>query len=342
MIEYFLVFFISILFLSFLNFLLKKYNFSIDKISDQEQHKSLLQFNDNIPLSGSFYFLPILVIFNYFYNLNFIYICLCFFIIGILSDLKVTYSPKLRLLLQCFSLLIFLYYNKDFKIDIRIDYLNSLIESEIFRIIFISFFFLVLVNGYNFIDGVNSLCPLNFLIVLCFFLLVAKDINYSQVEKLVSFLMIFLITFVIFNFYGKNFLGDGAVYGISCFVGIIAIYLSSKSDTISPYFIANLLWYPAFENLFSILRRIISKKKNYLADNLHLHQLLFVYLNKKKLINKKYLLSSLSGVIINTYLLFFFIIGYQDYSDTKLQIYLILMNTLFYLIAYFKLKKLND
>ncbi len=141
MIEYFLVFFISFLFLSFLNILLKKYNFSIDKTSSHEQHKLLLQFNDNIPLSGSFYFLPIIFIFNYFYNLNFIYICLCFFIIGILSDLKVTHSPKLRLLLQCFSLLIFLYYNKDFKIDIRIDYLNSLLEIEIFRMLLVSFFF---------------------------------------------------------------------------------------------------------------------------------------------------------------------------------------------------------
>ena len=53
--------------------------------------------------------------------------------------------------------------------------------------LFISFFFLVLINGYNFIDGVNSLCPLNFLIVFCFFLLVAKDINYLQVEKLILF-----------------------------------------------------------------------------------------------------------------------------------------------------------
>ena len=44
------------------------------------------------------------------------------------------------------------------------------------------------------------LCPLNFLIILCFFLLGAKDINYSQVEKLVSILIICLITFIIFNF----------------------------------------------------------------------------------------------------------------------------------------------
>ena len=56
-------------------------------------------------------------------------------------------------------------------------------------------------------------------------------------------------------------LGDGGVYGLACLIGIIAVYLSNKSDAVSPYFIANLFWYPAFENLFSIIRRIISNKK---------------------------------------------------------------------------------
>ena len=67
MIEYSLLFFISLLFLTFLNMLLKKYNFSIDKTSGHEKHKLLLQFNDNIPLSGSFYFSEEKIIVNYFF-----------------------------------------------------------------------------------------------------------------------------------------------------------------------------------------------------------------------------------------------------------------------------------
>ena len=42
----------------------------------------------------------------------------------------------------------------------------------------------------------------------------------------------------------EKILGDGGVYGISCLIGIIAVYLSSKSDTISPYFIANYFGIP--------------------------------------------------------------------------------------------------
>ena len=67
--------------------------------------------------------------------------------------------------------------------------------------------------------------------------------------------------FVLFNFLEKNFLGDGGVYGLSFFIGFIIIQLSFFDEKISPYFLANLLWYPAFENLFSIIRRSLDKKK---------------------------------------------------------------------------------
>ena len=51
---------------------------------------------------------------------------------------------------------------------------------------------------------------------------------------------------------------------------------------ISPYYIANLFWYPAFENLFSVLRRTSKNINNYLPDNDHLHHLILKNLNKDK------------------------------------------------------------
>jgi UDP-N-acetylmuramyl pentapeptide phosphotransferase/UDP-N-acetylglucosamine-1-phosphate transferase len=342
MIIYFLIFIISFLWLLFLNTLFKKYNFCLDKVSKNEKHKSLLQLDYKVPISGTFYLLPIIIFLNYLYNLNLIFICFCLFVIGIFSDLKISNSPKLRLTLQFISVLFFLYFKEDLNIDVRVSYFNFLLENEIYRTIIISFFFLVLINGYNFIDGVNSLCSLNFIIILFFFFLIAKNHNFVEFEKLFLFLILTLSIFVGFNFFGKNFLGDGGVYGFSCFLGITAIYLSNKTDQVSPYFIANLFWYSAFENLFSIIRRLLYQKKNYLADNLHLHHLIFIYLSKKKIFKKKYLLSSFTGIIINIYLLSFYIIGFLDYSDTKLQIYLILINSFLYIFSYFNLKKLND
>ena len=136
-------------------------------------------------------------------------------------------------------------------------------NNEIFRILITSFFIVVLINGFNFIDGVNNLCSLNFLIILIFLYLLAVDLSILNYDNLLNIIISSLFIFIFFNFFGKNFLGDGGVYGISFFLSIIIINISLHSEQISPYFIANLIWYPALDNLFSIFRRTIYKKKNY-------------------------------------------------------------------------------
>ena len=333
---------ISLIYLLILNYLLKKKKFLIDKVSIKEKHKKLLSLDSNVPLSGSFYFFPF--IFFLFYQTSNLFLITCglFFCLGLLSDLKITDSPKTRLLVQFLLLLFFIYFTKDIEIDIRIEILNKLTNHEFFRVFIISFFFLVLINGFNFIDGANNLCSLNFLIILIFIFFLSKDIDNSYIEKVSFFLILLMAVFVLFNFFGKNFLGDGGVYGFSFLIGLIIIQLSSFDDKISPYFLANLLWYPAFENLFSIIRRTITKRKNFIADNYHIHHLIFKYFYSKNFFKKKYLLSSFVGITINCYLTMFYIIGFFDYSDTKRQILLIFINIIIYLTLYFKLKKIDD
>ncbi len=315
-----------------------KYSFCLDKITSEEKHKNLLKLNTKVPLTGSFYFLPIIFVLNYEAHILIFVFSMLFFVIGLLSDLKIATSPKLRLILQSFILLFFVYINKELQIDTRISFFNYLMKFELFRILIISFFLLVLINGFNFIDGVNNLTSLNMFLIILFLYFLSREFS-SEFQYLSNTLLPLLFIFILLNFFGKNFLGDGGVYGLGFFIGIIAIQVTLLNDQISPYFIANLLWYPAFENLFSILRRIFSNKKNYIADNLHLHQLLYKYLNRKKLFREKYLTSSLTGILINVYLLVFYIIGFLDYSDTKLQIVLILSNSLIYLLTHNFLKK---
>ncbi len=333
------IIFLSIIYLLLLNTLQKKNNFCLDKVSNSEKHKILLELDGKTPLSGSFFFLPIVILLSYQINFIFSITCFLFFLIGLLSDLKITNSPKIRLLIQFIVVIIFLLLIKSLQIDTRIEFLNNLMNNEIFRILITSFFIVVLINGFNFIDGVNNLCSLNFLIISIFLYSLAIDQSIINFDGSLNILIVSLLIFVVFNFFGKNFLGDGGVYGISFFLSVIIINISLLSDQISPYYVANLLWYPAFENLFSIFRRTIYKKKNYRADNDHLHQILFKYLKSKNFIKKKYLLSSFTGIIINVYLSLFYIIGFIDYSDTKLQLILIFSNTFIYLGIYQILKR---
>ena len=155
----------------------------------------------------------------------------------------------------------------------------------------------------------------------------------------ISIIIISLSIFVIFNFFGKNFLGDGAAYGISFLLGYILLKITLINYEVSPYFIANLHWYPAFENLFSIVRRNFSKKNNYLPDNDHLHHLIFKIFKRKKIFKKDFLLSSFIGLLINFILSMNYLIGYHYYNQTAIQVMLIFSGIILYLIFYCILKK---
>ena len=334
-----LFFLIPFIYLTILNYFQKKYKFCLDQIVKKEEHKILASANNSVPLSGAFFFIPLIVLLNIKTEIITLIFCLIFFGIGFLSDLKILSSPKIRLCLQTVTILIFLFLNKNLILDLRINFFNSLMLYETTRILLISFFFLVLINGYNFIDGVNCLSSLNFLLVLFFYYLLFIQIENKLFHEEIALLLSFFLIFVIFNFFGKNFLGDSGVYGLSFLVGVMLIELSLFQKNISPYFIANLLWYPAFENLFSNIRRIINKEKNYLADNNHLHQLIFKYLLSKNLSLKKSILSSLTGILINSYLLISYTIGYIFYQKTNIQIYLILIGIISYISIYSVLLK---
>mgnify|MGYP006139342675 FL=1 len=332
-----LLFFIIVL--SLLNFYQIKFKFCLDHATSEEKHKKLLSLNNQTPLSGTIYFFIITSILFYKDESYLLIPCIFFFGIGFFADLKILKSPKLRLLLQFLILLIFFSVFQEITIDLRIDLFNKLMKKNILNILIVSFFFLVLVNGFNFIDGVNNLSSLNFLIILTFIYLLCESINIYYLRNSILIFMLATVIFVIFNFFGKNFLGDGAIYGLSFFIGYILIRISSFDDSISPYFIANLLWYPAFENLFTILRRSFNRGKNYLPDNKHLHQMVFKFIIKKKIFKQKFLCSSIAGISINIFLTILYIIGYFFKEQTDVQIYLIITGVLVYLFLYNSLRK---
>ncbi len=330
---------ILIFYLFAINYFFKKFNIGLDVETDEEKHKSLLRSNNLTPLSGTLYFLPVVIILFYHLNYFLIICCSLLFILGFCSDLKIITSYKKRLIIQFFLISTLFLLNEEILINTRMDFIDHLMNFNLIRILLCTFFFMVLINGYNLIDGTNCLSSLNFLVVTIFIILIINNLNIEYVNKELSTLMIALLIFLIFNFFGKNFLGDGAVYGLSFLLGYILLEISLKNYSISPYFIANLLWYPAFENLFSILRRSLSKKNNYLADNDHLHHLIFKFYKKKEIIKKDILISSLIGIFINFILLINYFVGYTYYNHSWIQIILILGGIILYLLSYYSLQK---
>ena len=177
---------------------------------------------------------------------------------------------------------------QDLKVnDIRIDQLNLLLSNNYFSLIFTVFCFAVLINGCNFIDGLNGLL-IGYTILVILSLLFQSGINsYVLIDNDFIYLFLYsLIILFILNLFGLTFLGDNGSYVLSTILGIFLIDFFANNQSISPYYIAALLWYPAFENLYSLVRRIKFNQNVSSADNTHLHHYIFKYFVEEKFLNK--------------------------------------------------------
>ena len=94
-----------------------------------------------------------------------------------------------------------------------------------------------------------------------------------------------------------------------------------------------MLWYPCFENLFSIIRKNKFKNSPINPDNKHLHQLLYFYL-KKNFSLRNLFANNLGSIIINSFNLIIFIIASNNYSSTIFQLFLIIFCIASYLLFY--------
>jgi UDP-N-acetylmuramyl pentapeptide phosphotransferase/UDP-N-acetylglucosamine-1-phosphate transferase len=116
------------------------------------------------------------------------------------------------------------------------------------------------------------------------------------------------------------------------------IDISINLKSISPYYITNLLWYPAYETLFSIIRKLKNKKSALKPDNLHLHQLIYQQIKKKINLNTK-IINTFTGFFINIFNLVIFFLATQNYSNSKFQIALLLFSVTMYNFIYIVLKE---
>ena len=106
------------------------------------------------------------------------------------------------------------------------------------------------------------------------------EYNFSLDYESLILISISLIVLAIFNYKNYLFLGDNGSYLLGFFYSITLIDFYDINQSISPFFIILLLWYPSFEILFSILRKFILGRSPLKPDNLHLHHLLFNFFKK--------------------------------------------------------------
>ena len=321
----------------FVLFLSQKKKFFLD-IKDK-QHKKFATKIKNHSIGG----VLLLIFFIYFHffiaklqNIHILFFGLIF-LVGFFSDLKLLDDPKKRFLIQVILLFTFIYL-VDLKIPLtKITFIDHYLKNIYFNKFFTIFCLMIFINGSNFIDGLNTLLiGHNFLI--CLFLVLFFEPILPNI-LIIKCLLLALLVILIFNFFGTIILGDSGSYLLSFFMGIYLINFSNSTNSISPFFIILLLWYPCFELLFSMIRRLFFKQKMYEPDTNHLHQILFKFFTKKiKNQNNNHLIVSM---LINgyTFLILFVTINMDTYLKVSHILLTILMNLTIYILCYFLFKK---
>ncbi len=337
MIDLIILFFLGIVLFNIFNVYCLRRKLLIDGLIKSE-HKSYVNKID-VPITGG-----ILIIFTIIFLLKDISIVNKFFFIiifslGLLSDINKISSPKVRLFFQSFIVIIYIYFNDTYISTLRIDYIDQyLLNQFIFKIIFSTFCILILINGSNFIDGVNTLNSGYYLIIFLNILFISNHYEIEAEIYNLKILVTILLIFILHNFFNKSFLGDGGSYLISFYAAIFFIHFSNQNNLVSPYYIAVMLWYPAFENFFSLTRRLFfEKKKIKNADNLHLHHLLYIFIRKKIIDNK--IANTLTGLSINFYNLIIIIIANNFLYETIPLLLILILSMIFYISVYFLLKR---
>ena len=324
-----------ILLLTFLStFFFLKFKFLLSNTGDQHQNFITKL---SVPLVGGLLiFLSFIFIFKE--NLTF---SLCFFLIstlllGLFSDVKLISSAQTKLIFQFIITLVFFFISDLRLSETSIEIIDKLNNFYLFNYLFVSFCLIILINGSNFIDGLNGLC-LGYYLLITYFIFknsFNSAIFSNDINLIIFILSLSVILF--YNFLSKVFIGDNGSYILASLFGIGLIEIYNENNMISSFYIVLLLWYPCFELLFSMLRKYNFKKSPMKPDSGHLHHLFFYFFVKNFKIQKLFA-NNLTSLILLTFNFILFTIGTIDIYNSKKQCILISISIILYIVSYYTL-----
>ncbi len=328
----FYLFLLTILII-FLNKYLINLNFLVSQTGDRHQKFAS---NKIVPLTGGiFLFLSFLYFINY-EILSFILFSFLIFILGIFSDLKDIKSAFGRFLIQISIVLTFVIFNDLQLFNTKINLLDELLSNILFNYFFVTFCILIVINGSNFFDGLNTLNIGYYLLISLIIFYLKQNHIISVNEIFIEYLLTVLLIIFFLNLSNKIYLGDSGSYLLGFTFAVFLIKLYMDNQHLSPFFIIVLLWYPSYETLFSIIRKNIMNKSPMDPDSNHLHQQIFHLISRKLKLNKFYS-NLITANLINLYNSVIFLISLNFLLNSQIQVLLILLNITLYTFIYFKL-----
>lgn len=199
------------------------------------------------------------------------------FIAGLIEDLTKRVGIKERLAACFISAVICGYSLNTWLGELQFFGLDTFLAIPAISIAFTCFSVAGVANAFNIIDGYHGLSSAVAAIILLAIAYVAFQVNDTSIMVCAFAGVGALLGFLIWNYpKGLIFLGDSGAYLIGFWVAELSILLVVRNPDVSKWFPLLLCFYPIFETLFTIYRRLLLKRTSPgLPDAAHLHQVIY-------------------------------------------------------------------
>jgi UDP-GlcNAc:undecaprenyl-phosphate GlcNAc-1-phosphate transferase len=235
----------------------------------------------NVPLAGGIIFILNNIVLYFltkiffieisFFNsseiLGFLLGAISIFLVGLFDDLY-SLKPNTKLILITIIVATSVTISDSFQVNfINFLFYENIIYLKNFSIIFTIFCFLVFLNAFNMMDGINGLSVTYFLICLIYLILLKNNFYFF------SFLIIPAVIFLFFNFQNKVFLGDNGSLLLAFILSSLFIKFHNEEYIYADQIIL-LMTIPGIDMVRVAIIRILKRKHPFKADQSHLHHLI--------------------------------------------------------------------
>ncbi len=201
------------------------------------------------------------------------------FLSGLIEDITKRVGVRARLLATATSAGLAGYLLNAWLSSVQILGIDNLMLAYPFAAIAITCFAVAgVANAFNIIDGYNGLSAMVAVIILSGIAYVAFQVSDPPIMVAALAMIGALLGFLVWNYpRGLIFLGDGGAYFVGFWIAELSVLLTSRHPEVSKWFPLLLCFYPIFETLFTIYRRVILKRVHPgMPDASHLHQLIYM------------------------------------------------------------------
>ncbi len=201
------------------------------------------------------------------------------FLSGLTEDITKKVGVKIRLLATVLSAGLAGYFLNAWLSSVQILGIDDLMLAYPLAAIAITCFAVGgVANAFNIIDGYNGLSSMVAVIILAGIAYVAFQVGDSAILIAALAMIGALAGFLVWNYpRGLIFLGDGGAYLIGFWIAELSVLLTARHPEVSKWFPLLLCFYPIFETLFTIYRRVVLKRVHPgMPDASHLHQLIYM------------------------------------------------------------------